>query len=209
MVATLFKSGSSFTLGDRRTYDSRGVVRSGAASGEPNARYCANLGHLADDESGLTYMRARHYEASSGRFPSMDGANWFTYVSNYPTSTSDFSGRDVVADGMLLATISSFLIQYLRGEKSPARGARFFMACLGQLAINAVAQKLEPYIRQALRTIEALLRLDRMNNPSVFGERAGRFATRWTIAAFYAGYAISLVMIAVQLEAWANGDYED
>lgn len=44
----------------------------GMRLGDSICRYCASLGHVADDEPGLVYMRARYYEPSSGRFVSED-----------------------------------------------------------------------------------------------------------------------------------------
>ena len=97
MISCLFKSGGSYALNDQRSYDAWGNIRAGNTTGDPKARYVANLGHLADDESGLTYMRARYYEPSSGRFvsedPAMDGHNWFTYCGNVPNNFKDSSGR--------------------------------------------------------------------------------------------------------------------
>ncbi|MBZ0214460.1 MAG: RHS repeat-associated core domain-containing protein, partial [Nitrospirae bacterium] len=98
MIATLTKQPTnSFSLSARRYTDPWGVTRVGASNGEPDQRYCANLGHRQDDESGLTYMRARYYEPTTGRFvsedPAMDGGNWFVYCGNQPVSRFDQSGR--------------------------------------------------------------------------------------------------------------------
>ena len=71
-VATLSRSGSSYAIGDRRSYDAWGVVRSQQSAGDPTLRYCASLGHKQDDESGLVTMRARYYEMGSGRSVSED-----------------------------------------------------------------------------------------------------------------------------------------
>jgi RHS repeat-associated protein len=89
-------------MGHERSYDVWGGVRSGAATGGPKCRYCANLGHVQDDESGLIYMRARYYEPSTGRFisedPARDGINWFLYASNSPGLRVDQTGlSDVIA----------------------------------------------------------------------------------------------------------------
>ncbi|MBN9501361.1 MAG: hypothetical protein J0H02_06270 [Armatimonadetes bacterium] len=46
MVATLGKSGASYSIGDQRAYDAWWVIRQGATSGDPKGRYCANLGHV-------------------------------------------------------------------------------------------------------------------------------------------------------------------
>ncbi|NOG39523.1 MAG: RHS repeat-associated core domain-containing protein [Armatimonadetes bacterium] len=98
MIATLGRSENSpyFGVADLRSYDVWGAVRSGSTTGDPKQRYCANLGHVQDDESGLIYMRARYYEPWSGRFisedPARSGGNWYTYCDNDPCSNVDFSG---------------------------------------------------------------------------------------------------------------------
>jgi RHS repeat-associated protein len=98
MRAVLSKSGSSYTTGNWRTYDVWGSVRSGNATGDPKQRYVASIGHVADDETGLTYMRARFYEPGTGRFVSEDpanhGENWYVYCGNQPVSRSDASGKE-------------------------------------------------------------------------------------------------------------------
>ncbi len=98
MIATLTKQPTnSFSLSARRYTDPWGVTRVGASTGKPDQRYCANLGHRQDDESGLTYMRARYYEPTTGRFvsedPAMDGGNWYAFAKNQPTVLADPSGR--------------------------------------------------------------------------------------------------------------------
>jgi len=99
MIASLARSSSTpyYVLGNERQYDVWGGVRSGASTGDPNTRYCANLGHKQDDESGLIYMRARYYEPSTGRFvsedPAMDGSNWFNYSKDNPISYFDSTGK--------------------------------------------------------------------------------------------------------------------
>jgi RHS repeat-associated protein len=102
MVATLTKNtaGTSWNIGDERSYDVWGSVRSGAATGGPKGRYVANLGHVQDDESGLIYMRARYYEPGSGRFisedPAMDGTNFYVYGKNTLTYYVDFNGKNPI-----------------------------------------------------------------------------------------------------------------
>lgn len=80
-----------------------GSLRAGSTLGGPSQRYCANLGHVADDESGLVYMRARFYEPWSGRFVSegfaMDGRNWYVCATNLPSTATDFSGRSPEGGG--------------------------------------------------------------------------------------------------------------
>jgi RHS repeat-associated protein len=94
--ALLTRSGSSFSTTAWRHYDVWGSLRTGSALGGASQRYCANLGHVADDESGLVYMRARFYEPWTGRFvsedPTMDKPNWYAYCQNNPTNRADSSG---------------------------------------------------------------------------------------------------------------------
>ena len=140
MVATLSRSGTGFAVNDRRSYDAWGIVRTGASTGDPKGRYVANLGHVQDDESGLVYMRARYYEASSGRFvsedPAMDGANWFGYCGNSPVARVDANGKsgqpleamfekwiNIGIFGFLYGSIKEGFSQYSKSNEiySPAR----------------------------------------------------------------------------------------
>jgi RHS repeat-associated protein len=136
-VATLTKSGSSFALGDLRSYDAWGNVASGSQTGRPRGRYVANLGHVQDDESGLVYMRARYYEPVSGRFVSedtaRDGANWFVYCVNDPVNFSDATGKSASA---LMQALDWLAILLTAGERT-ADGLglnKQFQAFLGVLA---------------------------------------------------------------------------
>lgn len=100
MIATVNTSG---TLADGRYYDAWGsVIGSGSATGDPKGRYCASIGHVQDDESGLIYMRARYYEPGTGRFvsedSSRDGWNAYAYAGNCPSARSDPSGKASVLD---------------------------------------------------------------------------------------------------------------
>jgi len=93
MILTLAKNGMNFTHGNERSYDPWGGP---GHTGDPTQGYCANLGHVTDDESGLIYMRARYYEPSTGRFlsedPARDGANWYVYCGNEPVLRLDSHG---------------------------------------------------------------------------------------------------------------------
>jgi RHS repeat-associated protein len=103
---------NTFNLADRRAYDVWGSVRGGATTGDPNTRYCANLGHKQDDESTLIYMRARYYEPTTGRFVSedkvRDGANWYIYAGNNPVTSLDNCGKSAASE--LMAWLGSILI---------------------------------------------------------------------------------------------------
>jgi len=61
MISTLSRQGTgNYSTSALRTFDAWGQIRIGAQTGDPKGRYCANLGHKQDDESGLVYMRARY-----------------------------------------------------------------------------------------------------------------------------------------------------
>lgn len=99
MVATLSKgSGTAYTVSNQRAFEPWGsVFDSSGLSGTPKQGYCASIGHVADSENGLTYMRARYYEPSTGRFisedPAREGQNWFDYCHNDPLNLLDGSGK--------------------------------------------------------------------------------------------------------------------
>jgi RHS repeat-associated protein len=78
-------------------YDAFGV-EVGAGAGDANQfRYC---GEYFDTETGTVYLRARKYDAGTGRFTSEDpiraGANWYTYSANNPIAFIDPSGLDAI-----------------------------------------------------------------------------------------------------------------
>ncbi len=98
MVRTLSRNGSGYSVTAERIFGAWGEVRNGSGPSDSKGKYCANLGHVQDDESGLIYMRARYYEPASGRFLSEDskvqGINWYTYCRNNPVDYIDESGSD-------------------------------------------------------------------------------------------------------------------
>ena len=128
MVADVSRSGAnSFTVNDARTFDVWGQVRSGNQQGDPKGRYCANLGHKQDDESGLIYMRARYYEPSNGRFisqdPSRSGMNYFAYCANDPVNAVDESGNiaqllAAIVIGFLAGAIADLIYQLANNPHS-------------------------------------------------------------------------------------------
>ncbi len=115
MIYTLKRDGTDdYLLGNKRIYGAWGGLRHDSNPGDgPNTQYVGNLGHKKDNESGLTYMRARYYEPWTGRFisedPARDGWNWFAYCSNEPIGRSDPTGLRSFLDnafaviGMILA----------------------------------------------------------------------------------------------------------
>ncbi len=119
-VGFLSKSGTSWSLGDERTFDAWGRIRSGSTS-DNKGRYCANLGHKQDDESDLTYMRARYYEPASGRFvcedTSRDGSNWYVYVSNNPIRGVDYSGKMELTEAQLAQILEALSVNMMMSNE--------------------------------------------------------------------------------------------
>ncbi len=117
--AILTRDGTDdYATGNWRTYDVWGSVRSGSATGDPKSRYVASIGHVADDESSLIYMRARYYEPATGRFlsedPAMEGKNWYVYCRNSPNNFTDYTGRSI--SGLALPLVEALvLIGYVTG----------------------------------------------------------------------------------------------
>ena len=116
MSALLTRDGTGYDTGNWKTYDVWGSVRSGGSSADPKQGYVASIGHVSDDESSLIYMRARYYEAATGRFisedPAGDGINWYIYCKNNPINRSDISGcnSQLVATALLIAGVLSAMI---------------------------------------------------------------------------------------------------
>jgi len=128
MVSTISRSGSSYSYSAERSFDAWGQIRIGVSTGDPKEgptveanlsrwKYCANLGHKQDDESGLIYMRARYYEPTGGRFINQDpfeqGRNWFSYCASQPVSKADSTGNIPLSDTdlhALLARLSTDLM---------------------------------------------------------------------------------------------------
>jgi RHS repeat-associated protein len=136
-MANLTASSGSYTLSNQRSYDAWGSVRQGASTGDPTGRYCANLVHKQDDESGLVYMRARYYEPGSGRYISQDpdrqGLNWSVYCSSDPINKFDSSGKSEKPFGcelFLLAGLHLYAFAVLAVETG-------FLAEAVQLAMAA------------------------------------------------------------------------
>ena len=145
MVATLARSGSTFITANQRSFDAWGGIRGGAQSGAPKGRYCAQLGHVQDDESGLIYMRARYYEPRTGRFVSADpdcqGANWHVYGADDPVDKCDASGRSSQEFAEFLLGLALFIYGY------------FALGCCGDLncgAIFSAERRMEQWIDMAL-----------------------------------------------------------
>jgi len=127
MISTLSKNGAGYAFTAERSFDAWGNIRLGSQSGDPKGRYCASLSHKQDDESGLTYMRARYYEPNSGRFVSEDpgshGVNWFVYCSNDPVNRVDQTGKGEFWDAIglaMMAALAAFAVTLGMTQKPAA-----------------------------------------------------------------------------------------
>ena len=75
------------------TYDAFGVEQNIDPNDTNPFRYC---GEYYDELTKNTYLRARYYRPSAGRFfqedPAKDGLNWYVYANNNPVMFTDNSG---------------------------------------------------------------------------------------------------------------------
>lgn len=218
LVATLSKSGTSFTLGDQRTYDVWGGVRSGASTGGPKGRYVANLGHVQDDESGLIYMRARYYEPSTGRFVSEDqkkeGSNWFVYASNNPNAFVDVTGNSIelAAFGFAVGAFLIYLFSYAAGEGSIAyKGAQFVNAVIAGTLTYVFNSKAALGWAQKAGVDFANMMNVRFGNGEPFDKKAwsrplstASMLTNAVVIGYYVGYSMFLFFVMAELDEFAQ-----
>ena len=205
MILTLAKNGTNFTHGNERSYDPWGGP---GHTGDPTQGYCANLGHVTDDESGLIYMRARYYEPSTGRFlsedPARDGANWYVYCWNEPVLKVDPDGREAYSEDRLRQLIALFLtgsgmIVFLScaalavSEGAAAAKPPAIIACILYGLATAVIDMdwKKAVIMEALDVSMAIL-LSRVLDAAVVG---GRFGGQAKLAVIWVT-AYSLLLIA-------------
>jgi RHS repeat-associated protein len=163
MVATLTKNtaGTSWSVGDERSYDVWGSVRSGATTGGPKGRYVASLGHVQDDESGLIYMRARYYEPGTGRFLSEDpgrySTNMYVYCSNKPTTMQDQNGKNPIIAvmgvgaliGLIVGVVSAW-VAFLGGMTDPQQLIAIVVSNVLAGAAAGAASTISPVLGAAL-----------------------------------------------------------
>ncbi len=149
MVGDLQRGASgTYSVNDERTYDAWGSIRAGAQQNDPKGRYCASLGHKADDETGFIYMRARYYEPSTARFlsedPDRQGPNWTAYCGCDPVNRVDRDGKLwwLVAAAILGAIVGMaayYTYQQGRGDEvtlGGLLGAAILGAGTGALALG-------------------------------------------------------------------------
>jgi RHS repeat-associated protein len=209
MVATLAKSSGGYQASNRRAYDAWGRVRQGSTSGQPTGRYCASLGHVQDDESGLVYMRARYYEPTSGRFisqdPQMEGGNWLVYADNDPINLRDASGRSVkLVFGLFLTAIICFVLAILFMDLSNS---------IGEKNLEQAAAKAQSWAKFNQRAFQG------MNLGEVDWKDVKRFldpkltkmqslSRSSSVALKYAGYMFMLMAVLACTELTQAGEYD-
>ena len=142
----------SGTVTSSRKYDVYGLVRGGNNPGGTSThKFVGQLGHPSEDNTELTYMRARYYDPAVGRFLGQDpfaiGINWFIYASNNPVNRVDPTGND---------DINELLYQAIRifsgtdADSQEARAATF-------AAILLLMKALRQYISvQALASMRLM-----------------------------------------------------
>jgi RHS repeat-associated protein len=133
VVATVDANG---TLIATRKYDVYGAGRNASPPGTRH-KFCGSLGHPTDDETGLIYMRARHYDPATGRFESEDpagsGANWLIYANNNPLRNTDASGQS--SNDIDLAMFAAGILQMIAGALMARMGAAMAAAATAFLLI--------------------------------------------------------------------------
>jgi RHS repeat-associated protein len=134
-------SASSISTTAWRPYDPWGTLRTGSALGGASQRYCASLGHVTDDESGLVYMRVRSYEPWTGRFvsedPARDGSNLYVYCLNSPTEYIDETGQSPTARLLIWLTFAASLVQFTVGQVlSAIYKGRDALHLIGSMAVE-------------------------------------------------------------------------
>jgi RHS repeat-associated protein len=205
MVATIRRDGTGFVCENRRALDAWGEMRQGTAGQDPRQQYCANLGHSRDNESGLTYMRARYYEPWTGRFvsedPGRDGENWFSYCGSDPVNGTDFTGENYIKENsMTIAWAVYFFYQFAKNAFNDGTSAGQVALFLGFLAGGVAITQLEKrgdWVERVAKKVYAWYRLGWIKNPDnvVF-----KMSKNSVIVSFYMGYSIGLVAIAEMLE---------
>ena len=82
-------------------------------------RFC---GEYFDRESGSTYLRARYYSPSDGRFftedSAADGLNWYTYADNDPVGHWDPSGNAMTPVREAFPTSQNYTVNYDNSTKT-------------------------------------------------------------------------------------------
>ncbi|MGV3615282.1 MAG: RHS repeat-associated core domain-containing protein [Fimbriimonas sp.] len=195
-ICTLTRSGAnSYTTDSPRTFGAWGEIRLGAQTGGSTSRYCANLGHVQDDESGLVYMRSRYYDLQGGRFLNQDierdGLNWYVYAANNPIGKVDVSGDAAAWNAMSYAELIAAINR--ARFMPPVRAVAYLFSLLGEIASFAQGvlfeyHRLEAFAFEAevVGNIRAAEVWQDLATKRLIGGRFQEFAIRaqWTVMLF-------------------------
>jgi RHS repeat-associated protein len=92
-----------------QSFDVYGCVRTSSGAATTKHKFVGALGHPSDDETGLIYMRARHYDPVCGRFvsedPAQSGTNWLNYCAADPVNSVDPTGKRLDVPSMQCAEL--------------------------------------------------------------------------------------------------------
>lgn len=137
------------SIANVRRFNARCKVRSDSSVGSsgqvlnPTQKYCGNLGHKYDATSGLTYMRARYYEAETGRFisedPAMHEGNRYAYCGNNPIDRCDSTGKFALCVvSLLIALLEGIISASIDiGIRMASNGGSWSNINWGQVAVSA------------------------------------------------------------------------
>ncbi len=218
MIYTLTREANDgHDLGNKRIYGAWGDLRHDSNPGDgPNTQYVGNLGHKKDNESGLTYMRARYYEPWTGRFisedPAGDGWNWFTYCGNDPINKMDDSGKKASPIGATWGfAIAAFFMFYFSWDHEGStflHAVKFVEAIVaGGAAYHINHPKTYAWVRSAansfLKAIGMAAGAGDINRS--MGPKTRNMLTGGLIISFYIGYSMSLWYLMHELDAWVEG----
>ena len=216
-IATLARNGTGYSIANVKRYDVWGKVRSDSSVGSsgqilnPTQKYCGNLGHKYDATSGLTYMRARYYEAETGRFisedPARDGLNWFVYCANDPISNADESGRDALDVTALTATLALLAGVILLGAAGGlsveiANLTRVLEQWSAILQISgSAASGVHGIALEGNNIQKTIQKLNKIKSQQANMSRAGRGA----IATAILGYSLVIFALCLDVDIAADG----
>ena len=130
MGSTTSLSSSAGALANTYTYDSFGNLTASTGTVTNPLRY---TGREFDQETGMHYYRARHYDQNIGRFIGEDSfrsslkMNRYSYVSNRPVLVIDPSGKQEQCK-----LLSTFTVPWF-DERIPRGKPKFTYAGLGQV----------------------------------------------------------------------------